>query len=236
MRFVIVDDHPLFREAMLSAVTAAFPDAVVDEADALTSAFELLAASVPADLILLDLSMKGVTGFDGLIEMRARFPRTPVLVVSGMDEPEIVREAIRCGAAGFVPKASGKTLLAEAMIEVLNGGVFLPKGHRRPPPGGERSGAAMLERLRSLTPAQMRVLSLVKRGKLNKQIAYELNVGESTVKAHISEIMRKLGVSSRTQAVIETSALEFNAVMSEGRGAAEVTPPGPARPDARSTP
>ena len=220
MRFVIVDDHPLFREAMLSAVTAAFPDADVVEAGTLTSAFELLAGSAGTDLILLDLSMKGVTGFDGLVEMRTRFPRTPVLVVSGMDEPEIMREAIRCGAAGFVPKASGKALLAEAMAQVLDGGVFLPKDLRRPPAGGARGRSDMLERLRSLTPAQMRVLSLVKRGKLNKQIAYELSVGESTVKAHISEIMRKLGVSSRTQAVIETSALEFTAVINEGRGAA----------------
>jgi DNA-binding NarL/FixJ family response regulator len=214
VHFAIIDDHPLFREALLSTVHVAFPGAVVEEADSLGSACEVIARSEAIDLILLDLSMQGVTGFDGLIQIRARFPRVPILVVSGLDDAQIVHEAIRCGAAGFVPKAAGKALLTEAMTEVLNGGVFLPKEYRRASVArGASSSGEMLDRLRSLTPAQMRVLSLVKRGKLNKQIAYELNVGESTVKAHISEIMRKLGVASRTQAVIETSALDFEVIL-----------------------
>lgn len=214
MHFAIIDDHPLFREALLSTVHVAFPDAVVDEADSLTSACDMLARSDAIDLILLDLSMQGVTGFDGLIQIRGRFPRVPILVVSGLDDAQIVHEAMRCGAAGFVPKASGKALLTEAITEVLGGGVFLPKEYRRAQAARpSRAGSDMLDRLKTLTPAQMRVLSLVKRGKLNKQIAYELNVGESTVKAHISEIMRKLGVASRTQAVIETSALDFDVIL-----------------------
>lgn len=216
MHFAIIDDHPLFREALLSTVHVSFPGAVVEEADSLTSACDMLARSDAIDLILLDLSMQGVTGFDGLIQIRGRFPRVPILVVSGLDDAQIVHEAMRCGAAGFVPKASGKALLTEAITEVLGGGVFLPKEYRRVQTARttRASGSDMLDRLKTLTPAQMRVLSLVKRGKLNKQIAYELNVGESTVKAHISEIMRKLGVSSRTQAVIETSALDFDVILS----------------------
>ncbi|WP_026363086.1 response regulator transcription factor [Methylopila sp. M107] len=218
MHLAIVDDHPMFREALLGAVIVAFPDAVVDEADSLSSACDLIARSETIDLILLDLSMKDVNGFDGLIQIRARFPRVPIIVVSGLDDPQVVHEAIRCGAAGFVPKASGKALLTEAITEILGGGVFLPREYRRTMPGrAGRNLNDMLERLRSLTPAQMRVLSLVKRGKLNKQIAYELNVGESTIKAHISEIMRKLGVASRTQAVIETSALDFEVLMTGAR-------------------
>ena len=210
---LVADDHPLFREALLSTVNVAFPGSVVDEADSLASACDMIARSETIDMILLDLSMQGVTGFEGLAQIRARFPRVPILVVSGLDDAQIVHEAIRYGAAGFVPKASGKALLTEAMTEVLNGGVFLPKEYRRANVGrAGRSNADMLDRLRSLTPAQMRVLALVRRGKLNKQIAYELNVGESTIKAHISEIMRKLGVASRTQAVIETSALDFDRV------------------------
>lgn len=213
MHFAIVDDHPMFREALLGAVNIAFPGSVVDQADSLTSACEVIAKSETIDLILLDLSIHGVTGFDGLIQIRAQFPRLPIIVVSGMDDPHIVHEAIRYGAAGFVPKASGKALLTEAITEVIGGGVFLPKEYRRSLPShAGKNTADMVDRVRSLTPAQMRVLSLVRRGKLNKQIAYELNVGESTVKAHISEIMRKLGVASRTQAVIETSALDFDAV------------------------
>lgn len=222
MHFAVVDDHPMFREALLGAVHVAFPGSVVDEADSIAAACDVIAKSEALDLILLDLSMQGVTGFDGLIQIRARFPRVPILVVSGLDDAAIVHEAIRCGAAGFVPKAAGKTLLTEAITEVLGGGVYLPKEYRRTQVGrSARSNSDMLERLRSLTPAQMRVLSLVKRGKLNKQIAYELSVGESTIKAHISEIMRKLGVSSRTQAVIETSTLDFEIIIGGAKQQAE---------------
>ena len=217
MHFVIVDDHPLFREALLSTVQVAFPDAVVDEAGSLAAASEAVARADGIDMILLDLSMQGVTGFDGLIQIRASFPKVPILVVSGFEDAHIAQEAIRCGAAGFVPKASGKALLTEAMTEVLGGRVFLPKEYRTGVRGGNGAGSDLLERLRTLTPAQMRVLSLVKRGKLNKQIAYELNVGESTIKAHISEIMRKLGVASRTQAVIETSSLDFDVILRGGK-------------------
>lgn len=220
MHFAIIDDHPMFREALLDAVNAAFPGAVVDEAESLAAGCEMIARSDSIDLILLDLSMQGVTGFDGLIQIRSRFPRVPILVVSGLDDPHIVHEAIRCGAAGFMPKASGKAQLAEAISEVIGGGVFLPPEYRRSRPARMgKSNSDMLERLRTLTPAQMRVLSLVKRGKLNKQIAFELSVGESTVKAHISEIMRKLEVSSRTQAVIETSTLDFDVILTGGRSA-----------------
>ena len=218
MHFAIVDDHPMFREALLGAVTVAFPGTMIDEADSLASACEVIERSETIDLILLDLSIHGVSGFEGLIQIRARFPRLPIIVVSGMDDPHIVQEAIRYGAAGFVPKAAGKALLTEAINEVIGGGVFLPKEYRRSKSVRTAKNASeMLERLRSLTPAQMRVLALVRRGKLNKQIAYELNVGESTIKAHISEIMRKLGVASRTQAVIETSALDFDVVMNGRR-------------------
>ena len=218
MHFAIIDDHPMFREALLGAVTVAFPGTMIDEADSLASACEVIERSETIDLILLDLSIHGVTGFEGLIQIRARFPRLPIIVVSGMDDPHIVQEAIRYGAAGFVPKAAGKALLTEAINEVIGGGVFLPKEYRRSKSARTAKNASeMLERLRSLTPAQMRVLALVKRGKLNKQIAYELSVGESTIKAHISEIMRKLGVASRTQAVIETSALDFDVILNGRR-------------------
>ena len=215
MHFAIIDDHPLFREALLSTVQIAFPGSVIEEADSIAAACDVIGRDAAIDMILLDLSMQGVTGFDGLILLRSRFPRVPILVVSGLDDPQIVHEALHVGAAGFVPKAAGKAQLTEAITEILNGGVFVPKGYKR---GAGRPQAPrdvdLLERVNSLTPAQMRVLSLVKRGKLNKQIAHELKVGESTIKAHISEIMRKLGVVSRTQAVIETATLDFDVILS----------------------
>ena len=211
MHFLIVDDHPLYREALQSTVQRAFDDATTDEAASIAAACESLAARRATDLVLLDLSMESVSGFDGLITIRKRFPSIPIIVVSGLDEPRIVQEAIRFGAAGFVPKASGKATLVAAINAVLRGELAFPVEMRssvaQEPGSGRRK--LLSERLAQLTPQQMRVLVMIRQGKLNKQIAHELSVGDSTVKAHVSEILRKLGVMSRTQIVIETASLNF---------------------------
>jgi DNA-binding NarL/FixJ family response regulator len=210
MQLLIVDDHPLFREALGSAITLAFPDAVLHEADGIRSACEVLTREPSIDLTLLDLSMQGVAGFDGLVTVRARFPRVPVLIVSGMEDPRIMREALQRGASGFVPKAVDKATLTRAISEVMNGALFTPPdlaGMPEPPPSRK---SPLAERVARLTPQQMRVLMMIRQGKLNKQIAHELQVGDSTVKAHVSEILRKLEVISRTQIVIETAYLDFD--------------------------
>ena len=210
MHFLIVDDHPLYREALQSTVQRAF-GATTDEAASIAAACDSLAARRVTDLVLLDLSMESVSGFDGLITIRKRFPSVPIVVVSGLDEPRIVREAIRFGVAGFVPKAAGKATLVAAIASVLRGELGFPADLRGPaaqdPGGGQHK--LLSERLAQLTPQQMRVLAMIRQGKLNKQIAHELSVGDSTVKAHVSEILRKLGVMSRTQIVIETASLNF---------------------------
>ncbi|BCM87511.1 transcriptional regulator [Methylobacterium indicum] len=216
MHLIIVDDHPLFRDALSSAVRLAFPAAEVEEADGIESACAALSRGRSIDLTLLDLTMQGVNGFDGLIAIRTRFPRIPVLVVSGLDDPRIVREALSHGAAGFVPKAAGKPVLIRAITDVLNGAIFVPEGLSGPAeaPGRKTGKPPIAERIAELTPQQVRVLLMIRQGKLNKQIAHELGVGDSTVKAHVSEILRKLGVISRTQIVIETANLDYDNIMS----------------------
>lgn len=212
MHILLVDDHPLFREALASAITLAFPRSRLHEADGIRSACDLLARTPSIDLTLLDLSMQGVTGFDGLVTIRARFPRVPILIVSGLEDPRIMREAVHHGAAGFVPKAVDKATLTRAISEVLNGSLFMPPELAgtvdEPQPKPKKSPLA--ERVARLTPQQLRVLMMIRQGKLNKQIAHELQVGDSTVKAHVSEILRKLEVISRTQIVIETAYLDFD--------------------------
>ena len=209
---LVVDDHPLFREALASAITLAFPQAHLHEADGIRAACELLSRTPSIDLTLLDLSMQGVTGFDGLVTIRARFPRVPILIVSGLEDHRIMREALHHGAAGFVPKAVDKATLTRAISEVLNGALFMPpdltKALDEAPPRARKTPLA--ERVARLTPQQLRVLTMIRQGKLNKQIAHELQVGDSTVKAHVSEILRKLEVISRTQIVIETAYLDFD--------------------------
>jgi DNA-binding NarL/FixJ family response regulator len=214
MHLLIVDDHPLFRDALASAVGLAYPDATLHEADGIAGACAVLAAQPAIEIILLDLSMQGVTGFEGLLAIRAQAPRVPILVVSGLEDPRIIREALDHGAAGFVPKAVDKATLTRAIADVLSGGLSVPASLTSGTlaPSSARK-APIAERIASLTPQQVRVLAMIRQGKLNKQIAHELQVGDSTVKAHVSEILRKLEVISRTQIVIETALLDFDRIL-----------------------
>lgn len=208
-RFLIIDDHPLFREALHSAVELAYPGSDTLDAASLEDACNLLEADEGFDMALLDLSIPGVKGMEGLLHLRTHYPRLPVVVVSGTEDAPIVAQVMAYGAAGFIPKSSRKTTLADAIQQIMNGATYLPETY------GDAEGEAlddqtreMIERVSSLTPQQIRVLQMICNGLLNKQIAFELQVGETTVKAHVSEILRKLGVSSRTQAVIEVKKLE----------------------------
>ncbi len=210
-RFLIIDDHPLFREALHSALQMTYPDANTVEARTVDEALQLLDDPLPFDLALLDLNIPGVQGFEGLLQLRTRYPQLPVVVVSGHEEPKIISEALSYGAAGFIPKSVRKADLANAIRAVMDGAIHVPENFGARTPNPESADRAeMVKRLATLTPQQLRVLQMLKQGLLNKQIAYELQVGETTVKAHVSEILRKLNVYSRTQAVIEVSKLDFD--------------------------
>jgi DNA-binding NarL/FixJ family response regulator len=211
---LIVDDHPLFVEALKSVIQGAFPDAALSEAASIDSARAVLDAKGPFDLVLLDLSMPGTRGLDGLIELRTRYPRLPIVVVSAYEDPRIIHEVMSCGAAGFISKATRGADLSSAIREVMGGSIVLPKGYQ-PPPTDAPTQSELTARLATLTPQQVRVLQMLRQGMLNKQIAYDLGVGETTVKAHVSEILRKLKVASRTQAVIEAAKIDFDAILSQ---------------------
>lgn len=206
---LIIDDHPLFREALSSAVSLAFPTARSREVSNLDDAISLLASDRDFDIALLDLDIPGVQGFEGLLRLRTLYPRLPVLVVSGLENEQIIDEALTYGAAGFLPKSLGREVLASAICSVIAGDVYVPDqmGAKSGLAGNENK-SRIIERLISLTPQQLRVLFMLREGLLNKQIAYELDVGATTVKKHVSEILRKLSVHSRTQAVIEVSKLD----------------------------
>lgn len=214
-RFLIVDDHPLFREALQSVIRRDWPDAEIREADSIEAAEALLGGGLVVDLALLDLSMPDARGFDGLLRIRTGFPRLPIVVVSGMEDGRIVREALSYGVAGFIPKSVRREELGRAIGEVMAGNVYVPEGIPPAPPEPSTERPDLSSKLKTLTPQQIRVLKMLRQGLLNKQIAFELAVGETTVKAHVSEILRKLGVYSRTQAVIEASKIDFEQVLAE---------------------
>lgn len=207
--FLVVDDHPLFREALQLAISSSYPDAVIREAPSIASAKEAMNGKDRFDLVLLDLSMPGVTGFEGFLELRAHDPQQPIVIISALEDPRIVREALSIGAAGFIAKSVKRAALAEAIESVMLGNLALPEGFA-PVDDTDRPASTLASRLSTLTPQQLRVLAMLRQGLLNKQIAHELGVGETTVKAHVSEILRKLEVSSRTQAVIEVSRIDFD--------------------------
>jgi DNA-binding NarL/FixJ family response regulator len=215
---LIVEDHPMFCEAVQSAVQLALPDATIREASAIKELANTAADGESFDLILLDLMLPGVSGFDGLLLVRSRFPQSPILIFSALNDPKIAAEAIRMGAAGFVPKSSSKKVLSEAIRQIHAGNLYIPKDMDREVRAllAERKQTKDIAiRVSELTPAQIRVLQLIRQGLLNKQIAHELGVGETTVKAHVSEILRKLNVASRTRAVIETSHLNFDTFLGQ---------------------
>ena len=210
-RFLIVDDHPLFREALQRAVQLVHADADIYEASSIEGALDVVAAHEDFDLALLDLALPGTTGFSGLIRIRTAYPKLPVVVVSGHEERSMVREAISLGIAGYIPKSTSRKELAYAISEVLNGSIYVPKQFLplTSESADETSMQQILKRLRDLTPQQLLVLEMICEGLQNKQIAYELKLAETTVKAHVSEILRKLHVYTRTKAVIEVAKVDF---------------------------
>ena len=206
-RFVIADDHPLFRGALREAVTGLFQHVEIGEAGSFEDVAKLLESGGEVDLILLDLNMPGVRGFSGLMYLRAQYPSVPIVVVSANDDPTVIRRCMDLGTSGFIPKTLGIEEMRAAIKRVLEGGVWTPSDVDLST-GADTETANLMARLASLTPQQVRVLMMLSEGLLNKQIAYELGVSEATVKAHVSAILQKLGVESRTQAVITAAKIE----------------------------
>jgi DNA-binding NarL/FixJ family response regulator len=204
-RLVIADDHPLFRGAMREAISGLLEKVDIAEAGTFDDVVELLSGDI--DLVLLDLAMPGVRGFSGLMYMRAQYPSVPVIVVSANDDPAAIRRCMKFGASGFIPKTLGVDTMRAAISRVLSGGVWTPPDVDLSG-GADFEAAELMGRMATLTPQQVRVLMMLSEGLLNKQIAYQLGVSEATVKAHVSAILQKLGVESRTQAVIAAAKIE----------------------------
>lgn len=206
LNFIIADDHPLFRGALRQILQDSFQPDSVTEADCYQQLQKVAEDSQDIDLLFLDLTMPGVSGLSGLINLKAQHPQLPVMIVSATDDVATIRRAMELGASGFVSKSAGMEEIGLAVRTILDGGEWVSNDVEL---GAESDAeiADLITRIRALTPQQSRVLSMLGQGLLNKQLAYELNISEATVKAHVSAVLQKLGVDSRTQAVILLSKL-----------------------------
>jgi DNA-binding NarL/FixJ family response regulator len=212
--FHVADDHPLFRNAILEVIKQHYPDAVVGQSMDLDSTIRSLEKNDETDLLLLDLHMPGSQDLFGLIMVREKFPSIPVAIISADEDADTINRAIGHGASGYIPKSCSPQTIYDAIHAMLDGDRWVPEPVRNsltPVASEEKNLAA---KIATLTPQQYRVICHLREGWLNKQIGYELGVTEATIKAHITAIFRKLGISNRTQAVIMLSkmSLKDNAV------------------------
>ncbi|WP_290794815.1 response regulator transcription factor [Halomonas sp.] len=211
---MVADDHPLFRDAIGAVIAAGLPGTRLLEADSLARAMqEVDRHEETLDLLLLDLDLPDAEGLDGLRRLRDAYPALPVAILSAEQDRRTVLAAIEMGAVGYIPKSTPRDDLLAALRQLLGGQLYLPpQVMRRPPPGHPApalTAAPSDSRLAGLTDKQLEVLELLSRGASNKGIARELNVAETTVKTHVSAILRKLGVASRIQAILLAGELDL---------------------------
>jgi len=207
--FHIADDHPLFRSALLDIIHQHFAQATISESSDLDSTIEALTNNKEIDILLLDLHMPGSQDLFGLVSVREKFPSVPVIVVSASEEASTINRSIGHGASGYIPKSSSSQTLYNAIKAVAEGEKWIPEIVTTPLTAISREEKSLASKIATLTPQQYRVLCYLREGWLNKQIGFELNVTEATVKAHITAIFRKLGVTNRTQAVIMLSQMSL---------------------------
>ena len=214
---LVVEDHPLFCEALTMTLRLGLGEPSVATANSLACALQHLGRCAAPDLVILDLNLPDVTGVEGLAQIKAAVPSTPVLVVSSLADPRIVSRVIAAGAAGFAPKDSTRDQIVAAIRTIMGGKVHLPEGYTEPEDtaSGADEDQQSIERLSELTAQQGRILEAICEGKLNKQIAYDHSIAEATVKAHITAILRKLGVQNRTQAVLVAQKAKFASILHE---------------------
>lgn len=195
---LIADDHPLFRNALKQVLIAQPIPMQVQESQDFQTTISTLSDDIDIDLLFLDLNMPGNQGLAGISTIRSQFPNTLIIVVSADEQEHTITKCVKLGASAYIPKSVDMSEISEAVTKVLEGEQWLPSGYQLAQQAPAEK--AFFQQVEQLTPHQLKVLGLIADGLLNKQIAYELNISESTVKQHASAVLKKLGVYNRTQA------------------------------------
>ncbi len=216
MKVLVIDDHELIREGLrpvLEQIGAPGEAVMVLQADSYARGVEIAAQNRDLDLVLLDFNLPNVQGFAALVDLQERFPDLPVVIVSGQDDPDLMRETLERGALGFIPKTSSSSVIVNALRLVLSGGTYVPReamGASRKAAPAARDGSEAAARL-GITPRQAEVLALMLAGKPNKAICRELGLAEGTVKSHVAAVLKALDASNRVEAVIAAAKLGLKA-------------------------
>lgn len=211
---LIADDHPLYRDALKGALSMAFDELTVLESGDLNATVSILNASEP-DLLLLDLHMPGSSDLFGFLHIKKSFPALPIAVVSGTEDASLISKIVGLGAMGFIHKTASAADIKDAVTSMLNGDVWVPEAVRQQIQDVDETFSELAENVASLTPSQYKVLCYMRDGLLNKQIGYNLDIAEATVKAHVTAIFRKLHINNRTQAVLIASQLQLEPPVKE---------------------
>ncbi len=201
---LVIDDHPLYCDALASMMETVFNMRRVRKAASLNDAIQVLRSRFTPDLVMLDLNLPDVSGLSGFMKIKDKAPDVPVVVISAITSDEVVQSVISAGAAGFIPKDAARETLREAMMDIWDGKTYVPAGYKAPPKQSEADPAIsdISRKIAGLSQQQARILSLICKGKPNKVIAYEMQLAEATVKAHITALLRRLRVQNRTQAAL----------------------------------
>ncbi|MFT6578162.1 MAG: DNA-binding NarL/FixJ family response regulator [Zhongshania sp.] len=215
IHIIIADDHPLFREAIRNAAQQHFHDALITETASLDETLAYIEQHSDVDLVLLDLNMPGMDGLNGIVNLRSTYPDVPVVILSAEEDKNIVLQSMTYGAVGFITKSMPREKIIAAIEQILDGQAFLPPDIIRRAASNSHSRrqdntGIPTEIISSLTRRQLLVFERMAKGESNKQIGYELSIAETTVKAHVSAILRKLKVQNRMKAVLCASAIDFD--------------------------
>lgn len=211
-KILVADDHPLFRDAIVNIIGIKFPGSTTYETEDINSTLTFVKDNDEIDLILLDLNMPGMSGLNGLLDLRNECPTTPVVIVSAEQEKQKILQTLSYGAVGFIAKSSSKDIIGEAIESVFQGNVYLPSDIMRSQanPTAKKDFEALPENISLLTRRELIVLKHLTKGEANKQIAFNLHISETTVKSHVSSILKKLGASNRVKVVLGCSDIDFN--------------------------
>lgn len=211
-KILVADDHPLFRDAVINIISQTFPESEVFESKDIESTLALVQETNDIDLILLDLNMPGMSGLAGLLDLRNQYPTIPVVIISAETEKQIILQTIAYGAVGFIAKSAAKGVIGDALKSIFEGNVYLPADIMRSQTTTNTSKEfeVLPEKMFLLTRRELMVLKHLTKGEANKQIAFNLNISETTVKSHVSSILKKLGASNRVKVVVGCSNIDFN--------------------------